>query len=78
MRTTRFAVVESPDAWRIHVDGRPLARFDNQLDAVNCAAGLAADVQKGGGSIELLVQDLVGDIVVLDDRESGRSKSAAA
>jgi hypothetical protein len=77
VKTTHFSVVETTDAWRVDVDGWPLGRFQSEVDAVKCAAGLAADVQGGGGSIELLVQDRDGEITVIDSHETGRSRSGA-
>ena len=77
MTTTRFSVIETADAWRVQIDGQPLGRFEREVDAVRCAAGLAADVQGSGGRIELLVQDRTGEITVIDSDEAGRSRSGA-
>ena len=77
MRLTQFAVVETAEAWCIHLNGQPLARFTRQIDAVECAADLAASIQ-GEGDVEILVQDLQGEITVLDAAQLGRSESGAA
>ena len=60
------------------MNGAPVGRFERQIDAVKCAADLAAHVQRDGGQIELLVQDLAGELTVLDSGLSGRSRSGAA
>ena len=76
MRTAQFAVIEADGAWRIHLNGEPVARFERQIDAIACAADLAATSQRDGREVEVLVQDGEGHVAVLDGSGSLRSKSA--
>ena len=70
-------MVETAGSWTIRLDGEPLAHFKRQVDAIACAADLAATSQRDGRPVEVLVQDGHGEIAVLDGQEAFRSRSAA-
>ena len=77
MRPVQFAIVETAGAWTIRLDGEPLAHFKRQVDAIACAADLAATSQRDGRVVEVLVQDGDGEIAVLEADDAFRSRSAA-
>lgn len=62
MAMVRFAVVRFGDRWSILQDERRAGAYEEQLDAIEVAQRLAADAQRSGASIELLVQDLCGEV----------------
>ena len=65
MTLARLLVVEIDGAWRIHLDGEPVARFAREIEALNCVAGMASVSQGEGRDVEVLVQEADQEVSVL-------------
>ncbi len=58
----QLAVVEIAGAWRVLLDGERIGGFAEQAEAVNCAADAARTAQSAGLPVEVLVQDVCGEV----------------
>ncbi len=63
--TAQFAIIRFPEGWRILLDGKKRGRFNFQVDATEAALRLADEFRRAGRSVEILVQDMFGELVRL-------------
>jgi hypothetical protein len=63
--TAQFAIIRFPEGWRILQDGKKRGRFNFQVDATEAALRLADELRRAGRTVEVLVQDMFGELVKL-------------
>ena len=69
--------------WSIMVDGRRRGRFDYEVDAVEAALRLARVQDPQPGGVQVMVQDMFGELRAVDDPQlaavaPGRARRQAA
>ena len=61
-RPLQLVVIEFEGAWRILLNGEKVGRFSRREDAVECALEIAQEARGEGHAVELLSQDVFGEI----------------
>jgi hypothetical protein len=57
-----LAVIQIAGSWRLLLNGERIGGFHEQAEAVNCAASLAKSSRADGVHVEVLVQDVCGEV----------------
>jgi hypothetical protein len=62
MADLQFVVLKVDNIWTVLCDNFPLGRYQHRTSAINAASRLARDAHRLGKSVELLSQDLGGEL----------------
>ena len=62
MTPVRYCVLRFGDRWSILRESSRAGVFEEQVDAIDVARRLAHQEEQGGAVVELLVQDLCGEV----------------
>lgn len=61
----QFAIIRFPEGWRVVQDGKKRGRFNFKIDAEEAALRLAEELRRAGRTVEVLVQNICGELVRL-------------